>query len=50
MVMMHFRIRPIQRMVFGLRFDDAYYERFVRIATTLFLDGIHGLAAKESVE
>lgn len=49
-VMMHFRIRPIQRMVFGLRFDDAYYERFVRTATTLFLDGIHGLAAKESVE
>jgi hypothetical protein len=44
MVMMHFRIRPIQQVVFGLKFDDAYYERFVQTATTLFLDGIHGIA------
>ena len=46
MVMMHFRIRPIQRLVFGLKFDDVYYERFVQTATTLLLDGIHGLAVQ----
>ncbi|MFA9454273.1 MAG: TetR family transcriptional regulator [Candidatus Aminicenantaceae bacterium] len=48
MVMMHFRIRHIQREVFGLDFDDAYYERFVSTASTLFLDGIHGIAAKNT--
>ena len=48
MVMMHFRIRSIQRVVFGLRFDDAYYERFVQTAATLFLDGIHGIAAQNT--
>jgi AcrR family transcriptional regulator len=48
MVMMHFRIRPIQQVVFGLKFDDAYYERFVQIATTLFLDGIHGIADRNT--
>jgi len=48
MVMMHFRIRSIQRGVFGLRFDDAYYEHFIRTASTLFLDGIHGLAAQNT--
>ena len=47
-IMMHFRIRSIQREVFGLRFDDAYYERFVQTAATLFLDGIHGLAAQNT--
>ena len=48
MVMMHFRIRPIQRLVFGLRFDDAYYERFVQTAATLFLDGIHGIVSQQN--
>lgn len=48
MVMMHFRIRSIQHVVFGLRFDDAYYERFVQTAATLFLDGIHGIAAQNT--
>jgi len=48
MVMMHFRIRPIQRVVFGLKFDDAYYERFVQTASTLFLDGIHGIADRKT--
>jgi AcrR family transcriptional regulator len=46
MVMMHFRIRHIQREVFGLSFDDAFYERFVSTASTFFLEGIHGIAAK----
>jgi len=47
-IMMHFRIRSIQREVFGLRFDDAYYERLVQTAATLFLDGIHGIAAQNT--
>ncbi len=47
LVMMHFRIRSIQRVVFGLRFDDAFYERFVQTAATLFLDGIHGIASQD---
>jgi AcrR family transcriptional regulator len=48
MIMMHFRIRHIQQEVFGLRFDDAYYELFTRMGVTLFLEGIHGLASQTS--
>ena len=48
MIMMHFRIRPIQKQVFGLRFDDAYYELFTRTGVTFFLEGIRGLASQNS--
>ncbi len=48
MIMMHFRIRAIQQQVFGLRFDDAYYELFTRAGVTFFLDGLRGLAAQNT--
>ncbi len=50
LVIMHFRIRSIQRLVFGFSFDDAYYEEFTRTAATFFLDGIHGLVARDQPE
>ncbi len=40
----NFRFRPVLKRVFGLRFDDGYYERFTETIATLFLNGIKGLA------
>ncbi len=45
MIMMHFRIRSIQRQLFGFQLDDAFYERFTQTAAAFFLDGIRGMAA-----
>ncbi len=42
----HFRLRPIQKNVFGIEFDDAFYERYTEIIATLFLHGITGIAAQ----
>ena len=40
----NFRIRPVMKQVFPLKFDDAYYERYAETIATLFLHGIKGLA------
>lgn len=44
-ILMHFRLRPVQKKVFNLEFDDAFYERYTEIVTSLFLYGITGLAS-----
>ena len=46
MVVMNFRLRPVLQEVFQLRFDDAYYKRLIDTMSTLFLDGVHGIAAQ----
>jgi AcrR family transcriptional regulator len=46
-VMMHFRIRHIQRKVFGFRLDDAFYEEFTEAVTNLLLYGLLGLTAEQ---
>lgn len=46
-VMMHFRIRHIQKKVFGFRLDDAFYDEFTEAITTLLLYGVYGLAAEK---
>lgn len=45
-IMMHFRIRHIQREVFGFSLDDAFYEKFTEAVTTLLMHGVLGLAAE----
>jgi len=50
MVVMNFRLRPVLQQVFQLEFDDVYYERLVDTLSTLFLDGVHGIAAQTPVE
>ncbi len=47
MVFMNFRIRPILRDVFRIKFDDAYYAEFKETIATLFLAGIQGVASRE---
>jgi AcrR family transcriptional regulator len=46
MVFMNFRIRPILRDVFKIKFDDAYYDEFKETIATLFLAGIQGVVAR----
>ena len=43
MILAHFRLRPIQKKYFDLKFDDVFYNRYQEIITTLFLDGITGV-------
>jgi AcrR family transcriptional regulator len=50
MVVMNFRLRPVLQQVFQLELDDAYYERLVETLSTLFLDGVHGIAAKNQAD
>jgi AcrR family transcriptional regulator len=40
----NFRLRPVMKQVFPLKFDDAYYERYAETIATLFLRGIKGMA------
>jgi AcrR family transcriptional regulator len=44
MIIMNFRIRPLLSRVFQARFDEEYYKKFEDTVTTLFLDGVHGVA------
>jgi AcrR family transcriptional regulator len=46
-IMMHFRIRHIQRKVFGFRLDDAFYDEFTAAVTTLFLHGVYGMTVDQ---
>ncbi len=50
MVVMNFRLRPVMQRVFQLTFDDAYYEKLVETLSTLFLDGVHGIAAQNEAD
>ncbi len=45
-ILAHFTIKPVQKHVFHLKFDDAFYNRYTDIITTLFLYGITGIAEK----
>lgn len=45
MVFMNFRIKPILRNVFHVKFNDAYYNEFSETIATLFLSGVNGVAA-----
>lgn len=40
----NFRLRPVMKQVFPFEFDDVYYERYAETISTLFLNGIKGLA------
>ena len=37
---------PYIGKVFDVTFDDAFYERYIKTITTIFLDGVTGLAAQ----
>lgn len=49
MIFMNFRIRPLLQRIFKANFDDAYYQQFAHSITTLFLDGVKGMAAQKHV-
>ncbi len=46
MVLIHFRFRYVQQKVFDLEFSDEYYEEYIETISTLYLNGISGIAAK----
>jgi AcrR family transcriptional regulator len=45
-ILTHFRIKPVQKHAFHIKFDEAFYARYTDIITTLFLYGITGIAKK----
>ena len=45
-ILTHFRLRPIQKEVLKIEFNDEYYERYKEIISTLFLYGVTGMAKK----
>lgn len=42
----HFRLRSVQKHVFHVEFDDAFYERYTETISTLFLHGVNGMVAQ----
>lgn len=42
----NFLFGPLVGKVFDVPFDDAFYERYIKTITTIFLYGVTGLAAK----
>lgn len=46
MIFMNFRIKPILRNVFKVKFNDAYYHEFTETIATLFLSGVRGIIAR----
>ena len=42
----HFIVKPIQKRIFNIDFNDSYYESYSEILTTLLLEGIGGVAAR----
>jgi hypothetical protein len=44
MILTHFRYRPVQKQVYNVEFDDAFYERYAETLATLYLQGITGIA------
>jgi AcrR family transcriptional regulator len=45
-ILTHFKVKPVQKHAFHLKFDDAFYARYADIIATLFLYGITGIAKK----
>lgn len=43
----NFRFRPVLKHIIKVEFNDIYYERLIEIISTLFLRGVHGLAAQK---
>lgn len=43
-ILTHFRLRPIQKEVLNIEFNDAYYDRYKHIISTLFLYGVTGMS------
>ena len=41
----HFIVKPIQKRAFNIDFNDSFYESYSEILTTLFIEGIGGVAA-----
>lgn len=46
-VFTNFRFQPVLKHVLKVEFNDAYYERFIEIISTLFLRGVYGIAAQK---
>ena len=46
-ILTHFRIKPVQKHAFNLKFDETFYARYADIITTLFLYGVTGIAEKD---
>lgn len=46
-VFTNFRFHPVLKHVLKVEFNDAYYERFIEIISTLFLRGVYGIAAQK---
>lgn len=42
----HFIVKPIQKRLLNIDFNDSYYESYSEIITTLLLEGIGGVAAR----
>jgi AcrR family transcriptional regulator len=46
-ILAHFRFKPVQKHIFKIQFNDAFYERYKETIATLFLYGITGIAAQK---
>ena len=42
----HFIVKPIQKRILNIDFNDSYYESYSEILTTLLIEGIGGVAAR----
>ena len=47
MIFTNFRLRPVLRHVFKVKFDDIYYEQMTETLSTLFLNGIHAVSTQK---
>jgi AcrR family transcriptional regulator len=47
MILTHFRLRPLQKQIFKLEFNNDFYARFESIASTFVLYGLTGLAERK---
>jgi AcrR family transcriptional regulator len=45
-ILSHFRLKPLQKNIFGFELDNSFYERYIKTIETLFLYGITGIAAQ----
>ncbi|OQX95626.1 hypothetical protein B6I21_04435 [candidate division KSB1 bacterium 4572_119] len=46
-ILAHFRFKSVQKNVLNIDFDDEFYEKYTETLTTLFLNGLNGLAVKK---
>ncbi|MCD4819359.1 MAG: TetR family transcriptional regulator [Candidatus Cloacimonetes bacterium] len=49
-ILSHFRLKNIQKIVYDAKFDDTFYENYTKNVETLFLYGINGFSTQKEEE